>query len=114
MGEYTYRRMKKQMGIKGNKRTEIVSLATDTDINLKDLVADKIGYSQEYFYLGETEDGKNIYQGYKTTSLIGERIISICGESRDIERTHKHLEKRLNIKLMSFIKSKQYQKTENV
>jgi len=89
--------------------TIINSLTTNADINLKDLFAEKIGYSQKIFYLGETEDGKSIYQGYHTTTLVGERIISLCGELRDIEKTHKHLEKKLNTRLISFIQSKQHQ-----
>jgi len=91
--------------------TGIGSYTTEKDVSIKDLVADKIGYSSEYFYLGETEDGKSIYHGYRTTTLVGERIISICGEQpEDIEREHKKLEKMTDTKLILFIKSKQYQR----
>ena len=88
----------------------INSFTTNTDINLKDLIAEKIGFSEKFSYLGETEDGKGIYQSYGTTNFVGEDIITSHGEPEDIKRAHKNLEIMLGIKLVSFIKSKKYQR----
>jgi len=94
------------------KETQLQTFTTEEKVNLKNLVAEKIGYSTEFFYFGETENGKSIYQGYRTTSLVWEDMISIAGALEDIVKTQKNLEKELKINLISFHRSKYYQ-TEN-
>ena len=108
------------ISIKGTtleQETELQTFTTEEKINLKDFIAEKIGYCAEFFYLGETENGKSVYQGYKlddykTVSLVWEDMISIKGASEDIVKTQKNLEKKLKINLILFHSSKYY-RTKN-
>ena len=87
-------------------RIEIQTFTTEDGINLQDLIAGKIGYSPEFFYFGETKDGKSIYHGYKTTNLFWEDMVSIIGDSEDIIRAQRNLQKKLKIHLTPFFRSK--------
>ena len=90
------------------QETKLQTFTTEGKINLKDFIAEKIGYSSEFFYFGETEDGKSIYHGYKTTNLVFSDMISIAGRSEDIIKTQKNLEKKLKINLILFPRSKYF------
>ena len=92
---------------------KIELFTTEENINLKNLAAEKIGYSSKFFYFGESGDGKSIYGGYKISSVISESIISICGYPKDIKKAHKNLETKLDKKLINFVKSKNYTENSN-
>jgi len=79
--------------------TEIKCLTTKKPVNLKDIFA-KMGYSNDVFYFGETDKGESLYSTPKTTTKVGESSLQIIGNSEDIEKTHKHLEKRLKTELI--------------
>lgn len=75
---------------------------TEEKINLKEEIT-KRGYSNDLFYLGQTEKMASDYYIYslsKTTALVGEDEIFIIGEDEDIKPAKKCLETKLNVKLL--------------
>jgi hypothetical protein len=84
------------------------TFSSEEAINLRERVA-MLGYSQDLFYLGQTEkmnSDYNIYSLSRTTALVGENEILIIGEQEDVESARKSLEEKLNMELIRITPSK--------
>jgi len=86
------------------------TFTTEENVDFKELIARKIGYSQEVFYFGETDKGESLYSISKTTAVVSKDTVSIIGEREDIQNAHKCLENKLSMQLIQFVKSSKYQK----